>query len=224
MHRFSCLDWPSKFSYELDFTQIRLNSSCSRLVSPEDLRVLGKCPLTPEEAALVLAGLGFKSRTYIFLAGSHIYGGNARMHSLTRLYPNLVTKETLLTPTELSPFKNFSSKVKQKSYLTNRSKWERLELIIVFVLSDGSFGFYCLCNCGCVCNDGLWESVIVPRIRISNLLRGRPCPHFASQQEEVSRHFVGKQYHFVGTFWVPSQKDDWRRTQSSSQKIWSEYL
>ncbi|GLU13825.1 hypothetical protein SLE2022_304350 [Rubroshorea leprosula] len=80
-------------------------------VSPEELRKLGRCPLTPEESALVLAALGFKRGTYIYLAGSHLYGGNARMHPFTSLYPNLVAKETLLTPTELAPFRNFSSQL-----------------------------------------------------------------------------------------------------------------
>ncbi|KAJ4823165.1 hypothetical protein Tsubulata_019215 [Turnera subulata] len=70
-----------------------------------------KCPLTPEEAALVLAGLGFKRGTYIYLAGSHIYGGDSRMHPFTGLYPNIVTKETLLKPSELAPFRNFSSQL-----------------------------------------------------------------------------------------------------------------
>ncbi|XP_026401156.1 O-fucosyltransferase 8-like isoform X1 [Papaver somniferum] len=83
----------------------------TKSVSPAELRKLGKCPLTPEEAGLVLSGLGFKRSTYIYLAGSGIYGGNSRMHALTRLYPNLVTKENLLTPSELAPFRNFSSQL-----------------------------------------------------------------------------------------------------------------
>ncbi|KAG8494534.1 hypothetical protein CXB51_012228 [Gossypium anomalum] len=80
-------------------------------VSPVELRKLGRCPLTPEEAALVLAALGFKPETYIYLAASHIYGGSSRMQPFTSLYPNLVTKETLLTSSELAPFKNFSSQL-----------------------------------------------------------------------------------------------------------------
>ncbi|KAJ4916807.1 O-fucosyltransferase family protein [Raphanus sativus] len=83
----------------------------SKSVSPEVLRKTGRCPLTPEEATLVLAGLGFNRGTYIYLAGSQIYGGSSRMLPLTTLYPNLVTKETLLTPQELAPFKNFSSQL-----------------------------------------------------------------------------------------------------------------
>lgn len=80
-------------------------------ISPTELRKLGRCPLTPEEAALVLAGIGFKRGTYIYLAGSHIYGGESMMHPFTSLYPNLVTKESLLTPDELAPFRNFSSQL-----------------------------------------------------------------------------------------------------------------
>ncbi|KAE8671843.1 hypothetical protein F3Y22_tig00111915pilonHSYRG00019 [Hibiscus syriacus] len=72
---------------------------------------LGRCPLTPEEAALVLAALGFKRGTYIYLAGSRIYSGSSRMHPFSSLYPNLITKETLLTPIELAPFRNFSSQL-----------------------------------------------------------------------------------------------------------------
>ncbi|XP_020245965.1 uncharacterized protein At1g04910 isoform X2 [Asparagus officinalis] len=79
--------------------------------SPADLRSLGRCPLTPEEAGLMLAALGFKRETYMYLAGSHIYGGQSRLLPFTRLYPNLVTKEDLLTPSELAPFKNFSSQL-----------------------------------------------------------------------------------------------------------------
>ncbi|XP_031744286.1 O-fucosyltransferase 8 isoform X3 [Cucumis sativus] len=83
----------------------------SKAISSTELRISGRCPLTPEEAGLVLAGLGFKHRTYIYLAGSQIYGGNSRMRTFTDLYPNLVTKETLLTPSELEPFQNFSSQL-----------------------------------------------------------------------------------------------------------------
>ncbi|KAL3617019.1 hypothetical protein CASFOL_039413 [Castilleja foliolosa] len=80
-------------------------------VSSSELRKMGKCPLTPEEAALVLAGLGFDPQTYIYLAGSEIYGGKLRMRPLISLYPNIVTKEDLLSPGELAPFRNFSSKL-----------------------------------------------------------------------------------------------------------------
>ena len=85
--------------------------SCYRLPSPAELRSEGLCPLTPEEAVLMLAALGFKRKTKIFVAGSQIYGGSSRLTALTSLYPNLVTKEKLLSTSELQPFMNFSSQV-----------------------------------------------------------------------------------------------------------------
>ncbi|KAL5575212.1 hypothetical protein UlMin_016911 [Ulmus minor] len=96
---------------ELHFPLLVERLKTSKPVSPTEWRKLGKCPLTPEEAALVLAALGFKRGTYIYLAGSEVYGGESRMRSFTSLYPNLVTKETLLKPTELAPFQNFSSQL-----------------------------------------------------------------------------------------------------------------
>ncbi|KAL1328754.1 hypothetical protein AAHE18_13G395700 [Arachis hypogaea] len=88
----------------------RLKNSTSP-ISPMVLRKMGRCPLTPEEAALVLAGLGFKRGTYVYLAGSGIYRADSRMNPFTRLYPNVITKEDFLAPNELEPFKNFSSQL-----------------------------------------------------------------------------------------------------------------
>lgn len=59
----------------------------------------------------MLAALGFRRKTHIFVAGANIYGGGSRLSALNNLYPNLVTKEGLLSPTELEPFRNFSSQV-----------------------------------------------------------------------------------------------------------------
>jgi hypothetical protein len=80
-------------------------------VSPEELRSQGRCPLTPEEAGLILSALGYDHRTFMYVAGSQIYGGATRLRPLTRLYPNLVTKEDILSSDELAPLKNFSSRV-----------------------------------------------------------------------------------------------------------------
>ncbi|KAL9255101.1 O-fucosyltransferase 15-like protein, partial [Drosera capensis] len=82
-----------------------------RLPSPAVLREEGLCPLAPEEAGLMLAALGFNRKTYIFLAGAQIYGGRSRLAALSNLYPNLVTKEDLLSPSEIAPFSNFSSQL-----------------------------------------------------------------------------------------------------------------
>ncbi|KAA8519635.1 hypothetical protein F0562_013920 [Nyssa sinensis] len=96
---------------ELHFPLLIERLKNSNPVSPIELRKLGRCSLKPVEAALVLAGLGFKPGTYMYLAGSQIYGGQSRMHPFTSLYPYFITKENILTPSELAPFRNFSSQV-----------------------------------------------------------------------------------------------------------------
>ncbi|OEL35545.1 hypothetical protein BAE44_0003434 [Dichanthelium oligosanthes] len=83
----------------------------TKLPSAAFLRSEGKCPLAPEEAVLMLAASGFKRSTNIYIAGAEIYGGRHRMAAISRLYPALVTKETLLSPSELEPFRNFSSQL-----------------------------------------------------------------------------------------------------------------
>ncbi|KAI3870327.1 hypothetical protein MKW92_040953 [Papaver armeniacum] len=83
----------------------------TKLPSAPELRSEGKCPLAPEEAVLMLAALGFKRKTRVYLAGAHIYGGKSRLAALTNLYPNMVTKENLLSSSEIEPFTNYSSQL-----------------------------------------------------------------------------------------------------------------
>uniref|UniRef100_A0A7N2L3P0 O-fucosyltransferase family protein n=1 Tax=Quercus lobata TaxID=97700 RepID=A0A7N2L3P0_QUELO len=96
---------------EIHFPALTQIKKTTKLPSPAELRSEGLCPLTPEEAILLLAALGFKRKTHIFVAGSQIYGGQSRLAALTNLYPKLVTKEKLLSSTELEPFMNFSSQL-----------------------------------------------------------------------------------------------------------------
>ena len=65
----------------------------------------------------MLVALGFNRKTHLFLAGSQIYGGRSRLAALTTLYPNLVTKESLLSSSEIQPFMNFTSQVITHIYL-----------------------------------------------------------------------------------------------------------
>ncbi|KAK0579361.1 hypothetical protein LWI29_025173 [Acer saccharum] len=76
---------------EIHFPLLMECLKISKPISLVELRKLGRCPLTPEGAALLLSGLGFKGGTYIYLAGSSIYGRKSRMHPFMSLYPNLVT-------------------------------------------------------------------------------------------------------------------------------------
>nr|KJB57790.1 hypothetical protein B456_009G181200 [Gossypium raimondii] len=96
---------------QIHFPALTELKKTEKLPSPAMLRSEGLCPLTPEEAVLMLAALGFNRKTQIYVAGAQIYGGTSRLAALTSLYPNLVTKENLLSSAELEPFKNFSSQV-----------------------------------------------------------------------------------------------------------------
>ncbi|XVF26094.1 hypothetical protein REPUB_Repub13aG0270200 [Reevesia pubescens] len=95
----------------IHFPTLTALEKTEKLPSPAMLRSEGLYPLTPEEAVLMLAALGFNRKTHIYVAGAQIYGGKARLAALTSLYPNLVTKEILLSPAELEPFMNFSSQL-----------------------------------------------------------------------------------------------------------------
>ncbi|CAI5970702.1 unnamed protein product [Closterium sp. NIES-65] len=77
--------------------------------TPQQLRAAGKCPLTPEEAGLVLAALGFSRHTRLYVASYKVYGNPSRMAALRRLFPNLEDKTTLATPEELRPFRGRAS-------------------------------------------------------------------------------------------------------------------
>uniref|UniRef100_A0ACD6AJJ4 Uncharacterized protein n=1 Tax=Avena sativa TaxID=4498 RepID=A0ACD6AJJ4_AVESA len=96
---------------QIHFPALTEIKKTTKLPSAAFLRSEGKCPLAPEEAVLMLAAIGFKRSTSIYIAGAEIYGGRHRMAAISRLYPALVTKETLLSPSELEPFRNFSSQL-----------------------------------------------------------------------------------------------------------------
>ncbi|KAM7506298.1 hypothetical protein LguiB_005202 [Lonicera macranthoides] len=96
---------------EIHFPALVELTKTTKLPTPEALKSEGLCPLMPEETVIMLAALGFSRKSRIFLAGAHIYGGKSRLTALTTLFPNLVTKETLLSSSEISLFLNHSSKL-----------------------------------------------------------------------------------------------------------------
>lgn len=117
----------------------------------------------------MLVALGFNRETRVFVAGAHIYGGNKRLAALTSLYPNLVTKEKLLSPSELQPFKNFSSQViKKLGYSLSLTNNLFKTLYVVSVASG--FRFHRLCCGKRFCDDGFREPVIVSCIGLSDIL------------------------------------------------------
>lgn len=68
--------------------------------SDEELRNQGRCPLTPEEIGLLLAALGFTNNTRLYLASHKVYGGEARIAALRKLFPRMEDKRSLATADE----------------------------------------------------------------------------------------------------------------------------
>lgn len=71
-------------------------------LSDEELRNTGRCPLTPEETGLLMAALGFDNSTRLYLASHKVYGGEARISSLRKLFPLMVDKRSLASEEELA--------------------------------------------------------------------------------------------------------------------------
>ncbi|OVA10482.1 GDP-fucose protein O-fucosyltransferase [Macleaya cordata] len=66
----------------------------------EELRNQGRCPLTPEEIGLLLAALGFDNSTRLYLASHKVYGGEARISTLRKLFPLMEDKKSLASKEE----------------------------------------------------------------------------------------------------------------------------
>lgn len=61
------------------------------IVSAEK-RSQGLCPLTPEEAAIILQALGFGNDTLIYIASGEIYGDERRLATLRAAFPKMVSE------------------------------------------------------------------------------------------------------------------------------------
>lgn len=57
----------------------------------EERRLQGQCPLTPEEASLVLVALDFDRETQIYIASGEIYGSERRLDQLRVSFPLIVS-------------------------------------------------------------------------------------------------------------------------------------
>ncbi|KAF9608670.1 hypothetical protein IFM89_010454 [Coptis chinensis] len=75
----------------------------------EELRNQGRCPLTPEEIGLLLASLGFDNSTRLYLASHKVYGGEARISTLRKLFPLMEDKKSLASSEERAKIKGKAS-------------------------------------------------------------------------------------------------------------------
>lgn len=58
-------------------------------------RLIGKCPLTPEEVGLILRAIGFDNSTRIYIAAGELFGGDRFMKPFRDLFPHLENHNTV---------------------------------------------------------------------------------------------------------------------------------
>ncbi|XP_062182536.1 O-fucosyltransferase 1-like [Phragmites australis] len=58
-------------------------------------RIIGKCPLTPEEVGLILHAMGFDNTTRIYLASGELFGGKRFMKPFKAMFPRLENHSTV---------------------------------------------------------------------------------------------------------------------------------
>lgn len=85
----------------------------------EERRSQGMCPLTPEEASLVLQALGFGKDTQIYIAAGEIYGDERRLATLRTAFPKTLKKEKLLDPEELQPIQKYLSQMAALDFMVS---------------------------------------------------------------------------------------------------------
>ncbi|XP_050216201.1 O-fucosyltransferase 35 [Mercurialis annua] len=85
-------------------------------INGTERRLLGGCPLTPRETALLLKGLGFPSDTRIYLVAGEAYG-NGSMQYLNNEFPSIFSHSTLSTKHELNSFKNHQNMLAGLDYV-----------------------------------------------------------------------------------------------------------
>nr|XP_043631298.1 O-fucosyltransferase 39-like isoform X2 [Erigeron canadensis] len=75
----------------------------------KELRNQGRCPLTPEEIGLLLTAMGFNNSTRLYLASHKVYGGEARISALRKLFPHIEDKKSLASSMERAQIKGKAS-------------------------------------------------------------------------------------------------------------------
>ncbi|KAG0501968.1 hypothetical protein HPP92_002040 [Vanilla planifolia] len=90
-----CLDIFTSKEKELLMKYRKENFAPKHLVYKER-RLMGKCPLTPEEVGLILRAMGFDNTTRIYLAAGEIFGGERFMKPFRSLFPNVENHNTVM--------------------------------------------------------------------------------------------------------------------------------
>ncbi|KAJ0010568.1 hypothetical protein Pint_34134 [Pistacia integerrima] len=94
-----------------ELSAIRKRWKSLHVSNPDRERRNGRCPLTSEEVGLMLRALGFGIDAHLYVASGEVYGGEETLAPLKAMFPNLHSKETLASKTELEMFSSFSSRM-----------------------------------------------------------------------------------------------------------------
>ncbi|GAB2218186.1 hypothetical protein Droror1_Dr00001404 [Drosera rotundifolia] len=111
MLAFSGCDYGGGEEERKEFNNIRRRWKTLHASDPEKNRRQGRCPLTPEEVGLMLRALHYGSDVHIYVASGDIYGGHKTLAPLRELFPNVHSKDTLMSKEELAPFVSYSSRL-----------------------------------------------------------------------------------------------------------------
>ncbi|KAH9576687.1 hypothetical protein CY35_01G176600 [Sphagnum magellanicum] len=98
-----CVDIFTPEEQEILLKYRKENFAEKTLISSER-RMIGKCPLTPEEVGLILRSLGFDKSTRLYLAAGEIFGGERVLQPLRSLFPRLENHTSMATSRELQKF------------------------------------------------------------------------------------------------------------------------
>nr|GEZ70852.1 O-fucosyltransferase 6-like [Tanacetum cinerariifolium] len=85
--------------------------SLAQKMNTDRERRQGRCPLTPEEVKLMLRALRYSSNVHIYVASGEVYGGEDTLSPLKALFPNIHSKDTIVTKEEMTPFQSCSAEM-----------------------------------------------------------------------------------------------------------------
>ncbi|KAI3701058.1 hypothetical protein L2E82_45701 [Cichorium intybus] len=96
--------------------------------SNEELRNQGRCPLTPEEIGLLLRALGFNNHTRLYLASHKVYGGEARIRTLRKMFPLMEDKKSLASEKERAKMEGKASLLDAVDYYVTQDDVNKVNI------------------------------------------------------------------------------------------------